>query len=368
MIKVLMISTDEKILEEGSSVSARMKEYGTLFSELHIVVLSKKRPGREARQMVSDTVFAYPTNSRSKLSYVCDAKKIGARIIQDLKLSLNDSVITTQDPFETGIVGRKLSRLFSIPLHVQIHTDFMSPYFRGANFLNRIRICLSRKTLLRAKAVRAVSERIKISLSSDIQAKTSVLPIYADVVGIKNAPVADNLRKKYPQFGKIILMASRLTKEKDFRTALRANASEAFARQGVGLVIVGSGPEEGNIQSLIQELGIADKVIMESWADHATLISYMKTCDVFLSTSLFEGYGLSMLEAHAAGATIVATDAGIAGELVNNICKPDDPQCLSKSLGAALSGSIRNKTAPYLYSSKGAFLEAYKADIERALL
>jgi len=348
-----MISTDVKILEEGSSPRARMMEYGTLFDELHIIVFSL---GKTANIKISNNVFVYPTNSISKLLYITDAIKIG--------LSIKADVITTQDPFETGLVGKKLSEKLNIPLHIQIHTDFYSPYFKNS-ILNKVRVAISKKTLPKATAIRAVSERIKDSLPTELQTKTSVLPIFTDLEAIKNTPISINLKKQYPQFKKIVLIASRLTKEKDIQTGIKAFLSVLKENPDTGLVIVGSGPEEKNIKILANT---SSSIIYLPWADHDTLISYMKTCDIFLSTSLYEGYGLSMLEAHTTGAILVSTDVGIAPLLVSKTAKPGDIVEMVKLLKNALLGNIQNRPYLYPYNLKQSYLEVYKADIKRALI
>jgi len=380
MTKILMISTDRKILEEGSNVRARMVEYGKLFDGLHIIVFSKKDLVGRSRLSpekieISKNTFVYPTNSLSKLFYVTDAGKIGAKIIADKKMTATNSVITTQDPFETGIVGRKLSVKFDIPLHVQIHTDFHSSFFKKSA-LNNIRVVLSEKTLAQASAVRAVSERIRNSLSAIVRKKTSVLPIFADMQAIRSSKIdtPNDLHKKYPEFEKIILMASRLTKEKNIIGAVEvfSDIVKDFSSDGngIGLIIIGSGPEESKIRSKIKFLNLEGRVMIEPWVNQTTLISYMKTCDVFLSTSMYEGYGLSMLEAHTAGVTLVATDAGIAPLLVGEdaLVLPDDKDALVEALVAVLNGRVKNRPYSYPYDSKETYLEAFKGDIERALI
>ncbi len=368
-MKILMISMDRKIFEEGSPVRERMVEYGQLFDELHIVVFALKAAGFEKQVKISENTFAYPTNSLTKLLYVKDAEKIGEKVIRDAKLDSADSAITVQDPFEIGLVGKALSQKSSIPLHIQIHTDFYSPYFKKS-ILNKVRIALSKLTLPHAQAIRVVSERIKSSLPGDMKNKTSVLPIFLDLESIRGAAITFDLRKQFPQWKKIALVASRLTKEKDIETVLEAFASVRRSRQDVGLVIVGAGDEEKKIRKTIKKLKLDESVVLLPWAEHSTLISYMKTCDVFVSSSLYEGYGLSMLEAYAAKAVIVATDAGIAPLIVSDDClvKPGDAKFLAEGLIRAFQGKVVNKDYKYPYSSKGAYFKAYKADIERALL
>jgi len=56
--------------------------------------------------------------------------------------------------------------------------------------------------------------------------------------------------------------------------------------------------------------------------------------DVFLSTSRYEGFGMAILEAMAAGIPVVATDVGAVSELVEDgvtgwLAAPDDRQSLA---------------------------------------
>lgn len=93
-------------------------------------------------------------------------------------------------------------------------------------------------------------------------------------------------------------------------------------------MVVGSGPEK---------LKKVKNVVLENWVDQETLFSYYKTADIFLSTSLYEGYGMSMVEARAAGCPIVATDAGIAPEIAARVCPVGDAECLAVGIVDVLS-------------------------------
>ncbi|MDE1874914.1 MAG: glycosyltransferase [Patescibacteria group bacterium] len=366
MSKLIMISTrNPKLFDEGSDVRARMAEYGTVFDEIHIVTFSLHRSTPAGRSALSGNVFVYPTGSRSKLSYVRDAARIGRSIIRERGFAPADSVITAQDPFETGLAACKISKETGLPLHIQIHTDLYSPFFKKG-LLARARLVLAKRALGNARAVRAVSEKIRASLPDGVRAKTSVLPIYADIEMFAGASPID-LRAKYPQFGKVVLMASRLSVEKNIPLALDAFSLIAPHHPDGGLVIIGEGPERPALERRAFAAGVAEKVIFEPWMERPMLARFMKSADAFLSTSLFEGYGLSMLEAHAAGAPLVATDAGIARELTSSVCEPTDVSCIADRLDATLSGSIENKPYAYPYHSKGEHLESFRRDIERAL-
>ncbi len=47
------------------------------------------------------------------------------------------------------------------------------------------------------------------------------------------------------------------------------------------------------------------------------LDSYYATADIFLQTSVFEGYGLALVEAGLTGLPVVTTEVGLAEELIH---------------------------------------------------
>lgn len=333
MKKLLTIGTDRKIFENGSAVRARVAGYAKLYGELHIIVFAKKSAGF-IEEKISENVFVYPTQSRTKLGYIFDAIKIGKAILsRDQQQATTDWAISCQDPFETGLVGTRLSQKFSSPLELQIHTDLGSPYFKYS-FLNKLRMILARYTLPRATHIRVVSVRIQKYLVGQLKIDSSIIeirPIMVDVEKLENIPAAIDLHKKYSQFKKIVLMASRLEKEKNIAFAVHVWKKVSETLPDAGLVIVGSGGEEKGLKRLTGKLNLEKRVIFEPWADN--LASYYRTADVFLLTSLFEGYGMTLIEANALGCVIVSSDVGVAPELSNTIvCPVNDEGCFVQAL------------------------------------
>ena len=169
--------------------------------------------------------------------------------------------------------------------------------------------------LPRADNIRVVSERIKNFLTHHFSlpaSKITVRPIAVNTEQIKTAPIKTDLHKKYPQFDKIILMASRLTKEKNIGLAIEAMREIVKARPRTGLIVVGSGPEEKKIKFLTSYFSLSENIVFEPQLNQETLYSYYKTCDLFLLTSWYEGYGMTLIEAQAAGGKIISTDVGVA--------------------------------------------------------
>ena len=306
-MKLLMISTDRSIFQEGSAVRARMIERAKEYEELHIIVFAGKSDTKEA--VIAPNCWAYSTESFSQYMYPFDAIKLGRFIIE--KRGVTD--ITCQDPFLTAMAGVSLKKQFkNIQLEIQVHTDIGSPNFTYS-LGNKIRKMLALNYIPKADSIRVVSNRIKDYLIKTLKSSMDIIvkPISVNVEWIKSAPITFDLHKKYPQFTKIVFMASRLEREKDIALAIKAWPEVIKKIPMAGLLIVGSGSEEIKLKSLA---GSCNNIIFESWANKETLASYYKTADLLLSTSLYEGYGLTFIEAKAVGCKIVSTDVGIARE------------------------------------------------------
>jgi len=325
-VKVLMISTDKKIFEENSEVRQRVVEYGKLVEKLYIMVL--KRPFK--------------------------LLKIG----KDVK---GFDLITAQDPFECGFIGWWLTKYFKAKLQLQIHTDFLSPFFWQESFKNKIRVLLAKFLIPRADCVRVVSERIKKSLvASGYTLKSiTVLSVWVDVKKIQDSSIKTDLRQKYPQFDFIILMASRLSKEKNIGLAIEAMFDMVKDYPKTGLIIVGNGSERNALKLQITNYKLQKNIILEKWSEDIT--SYYKTCDLFLLTSNYEGYGRTLIEAAAAGCNIISSDIGVADEILEkeNIFNVGNRNELREKIVKAIKGDIQ-KARPLNLYTKEEYLKRYK--------
>ncbi len=330
-MNVIFISTDIKIFNSQSAVQRRFLKYAEKIERIEVIVFSLKRRGFEEFNLLPNCRVV-PTNSRSRWNYIFDAMSIGKKIIE--KEKDKEWIVSTQDPFETGLVGHSLHKKFGVALHVQVHTDLFSPYFSSGT-LDKIRLKIAKKVLPDASSIRVVSERIKKSIEDKKLNNTpiKVLPIAVSKDFLQKEPLF-NLHEKYPQFEKIILVASRLTQEKRITDAISAFSfvPESF---NAGLVVVGEGPEREKLIKYAKQKGVEEKVVFELWSDD--LVSYYKTADLFLLTSAYEGYGRTLVEASLCGCPIVSTDVGIVGDVLKNekdllSCVVGDTKCLADSM------------------------------------
>jgi glycosyltransferase involved in cell wall biosynthesis len=292
-MKILMFSSDPKAL-------SRIRKYEEVAGKIDAIMLDRSK-GRFLR---------FWKGYR-------EAKKL-------LKAERYD-LITAQE-IEHSFLAWRLSKKFKVPFQMQIHTDIFSPHFVGSrvsNIFNRVRVMLAKFLIPRASCVRVVSERIKKSLSNLTKSDfVRVLPIFTEVKfgGVnphtKDFGVGVNLRQKYKDYDFIILMVSRLTKEKNIPLALDVMKKIAKRYPGTLLAIVGDGPEREALKSQVSSFKLEDNIKFEGWQENIS--GYYQTSDCLLLTSDYEGYGLSVIEALQNGLPVVMTDVGVAGEIIKN--------------------------------------------------
>ncbi len=336
-MRLITIGSDRRLFDKESDVVRRTLEQSQLLDSHLIIVFAKRELGLQARQ-IGTHVRVVPTNSRSRFFYITDAVRIGQREGRGADL------VTTQDPFESGLVGLMLKRRLPIAFQVQIHADIFSPHFRPHSLLNLVRVLLARFIIPRADCVRVVSDRIKHSVMSRFPKvhPVVVLPVYArehDKGSVDSIPPSP-----------FILVVSRLEKEKGVDMAIKGFARMAHQFPEFKLVIAGDGRERGRLEALARTLNIEKHVTFLGWrADTAALMSHAA---LLLHTAPSEGYGLVLLEAARALCPIVSTDVGIIGHGLPRDLIEVVPIGNTGGIAEGLIASLRQKTADRGHKAK----------------
>lgn len=105
-----------------------------------------------------------------------------------------------------------------------------------------------------------------------------------------------------------------LRPEKDLPTLLKAFAQVRGEREGLKLLVVGSGPVLPQIEKLRDDLHLTEDCIFEpSTADVA---DWLRAIDIFVLPSLSEALSNSLMEAMACGCCVVASRVGGNPELI----------------------------------------------------
>jgi glycosyltransferase involved in cell wall biosynthesis len=127
---------------------------------------------------------------------------------------------------------------------------------------------------------------------------------------------------------------------KDFPTLVRAFDAVAATHRDVLLVI--AGPDGWGQEALADAIDAAvhrDRIQRRGWVDDQERSRLLAEAAVFAFPSRYEGFGLPLLEAMAAGVPVVTTSAGAIPEVAGDaalLSAPGDVNALASNLIAAL--------------------------------
>lgn len=307
-MRVLLIGTDEKVFEENSNVQNRLKNYSSHLDYLTQVVLVKS----ERSLVQTDKMKIVPVLNTGKLS-----------IFRLLKTALKQDpmdVVSTQDPAFLGLVGWIVSKRKKAVLHLQIHTDIAnSDYTKSLR--GKIEWLVARCVIKKAKRVRAVSNRVVENILKRLEVPRSlfsVLPIYVgnvshDEVDLRTEEKLKNFTNRHELN---ILIMSRLEGEKRVEYCLEAFKKLVGKGHKVGLVVVGEGSRKIALKKFVEKNGLTEHVVFFEWTNTPEL--FYRNCDILWSNSLYEGFGMTIIESLANGCPVLSSDVGIAKEVIIN--------------------------------------------------
>ncbi len=307
------LGIDERVFKKGP-LQAKVIDYGRDFLSAHIVCRTTVR----LRPFQEGGINFYPLYSRYGFLFPVKALGVGVRLMFQFKKG--KWLMSADNPFETGLVCAILALAGRGKLYMQVHTDFLSPLFYKASWKEWVRSKIAMSVIRRADCVRVVSERIRRSLVRGLaipESRISVLPIATDVQHFINASPDAVLQKRLARFDFVMVAVGRFVeKEKNFIMLIEAVRALVPECPRIALLLVGDGSDAPRYRALIATYGLEKHVMIEPWRND--LASLYKTCDLFLMSSWFEGWGRVVVEAMAAGLPVIMTDVGLAGEIVRN--------------------------------------------------
>lgn len=114
--------------------------------------------------------------------------------------------------------------------------------------------------------------------------------------------------------GPLLVCVARLIEQKGHRWLLSAFRAVVEEFPQATLLLLGDGPLRSQLEELAAELGLLEHVQFAGWSNKVSAL--LPGTDLFVLSSEWEGFGLVLLEAMAAGLPIVATRVGAIPEIV----------------------------------------------------
>jgi glycosyltransferase involved in cell wall biosynthesis len=206
-------------------------------------------------------------------------------------------------------------------LYPQVHKTYKRLFFKST-------IRLSAK---RAKAIIADSESTRQDILGILKLapeKVTAVPLgVSDVYQPVRSPDAlEGVRSRYRLPPKIILCVSELQARKNLPTLIRAYGR--LVQQGLthSLVIAGrKGWLYEELFQAVQALNLSDRVIFTGYVTEQDLPLLYNSADVFVYPSLYEGFGLPVLEAMACGIPVVTSNVSSMPEITGDAGLLVDP-------------------------------------------
>lgn len=154
----------------------------------------------------------------------------------------------------------------------------------------------------------SISQQTKTNLdnwlsSPALTAKNIVINNGVDLNAIVNAPIGNLSNLNLPRDSKIVVMVARLAYPKDPLTLVSAIKK---CPDNVHAVFIGEGPLESEIKIKAYELGIENRIHTIGLRDDVP--SLLKTANIGVLSTNWDGFGLVAVEYMAAGLPVLASD------------------------------------------------------------
>ena len=150
-------------------------------------------------------------------------------------------------------------------------------------------------------------------------AKVRVIPNGIDAADLVPVSDLDALRARFAKPDEqLVVLAGRLVYEKGFQFALEALRSVIRRLPGVRFVVAGSGTHEEELKRQARRLGLTRHGTFVGWVDDEMLHSLYRVADLCVVPSIYEPFGLVVLEAMASGCPCIVADTGGLREVVPN--------------------------------------------------
>jgi len=117
--------------------------------------------------------------------------------------------------------------------------------------------------------------------------------------------------------GKTVLFVGRLVYEKGPHLLVEA-ASLLREEEGLRVIIVGDGAMRPYLEGLARKLNLGDKVSFLGHVDDETLLSIYEEASVLVIPSLYEPFGIVVLEAMSLGIPVIVSNTGGLDEIVTD--------------------------------------------------
>jgi glycosyltransferase involved in cell wall biosynthesis len=274
-------------------------------------------PELSAIQTIKHHVIPEMTRRIGPLGALDDMRSV--RRICEILRRFRPDIVHTHTP-KAGIVGRWAARLARVPKIVHTYHGFgFSP--QHPSWQKAFYVGLERATARITSKFVAVSDPNRVlgqSYGIFLREKCALIRSGVDFADFRTEGTG-KIKKKielgFEPSDKIVGVVASFTPAKALHLFLEAAAKILKECSGVSFVMVGDGSLRPQLEAQAERLGISSSLRMLGW--RRDIPELLKTFDVFMLTSLWEGLPRSLVEAFLSGVPAVASHVDGIGEVVH---------------------------------------------------
>lgn len=321
----------------------RQLKYAGILKTYHLITQTPPGGGTAPLQLAGN-FWVYPCGRRGMADYVISAVRTGWHIVQQKGVD----VVSTQDPFITGLVGYLIARRFQLPLSLQFAADMVdNPFWVREKPTHRPLNRLAHWLIRQADTFRVVStsERDKLIRLGIPPERIWNLGWITDFTRFLEAD-GGLVRACYldGRYRHLVLFVGRLTPQKDLPTLMQAVPLVLADHPRTLFLLAGNGPLRGALRDQVKQAGLSDSVHFAGTVPYEQIPDYFAACDVFVLPSVYEGNARVLTEAAAAARPTVSTDVSGARDTIVDgetgfIVPVGDPEALARQLSTLLSNT-----------------------------
>jgi glycosyltransferase involved in cell wall biosynthesis len=198
---------------------------------------------------------------------------------------------------------------------------------RSSGLIERATIGLGVRRASRLLCVSEATRQDLVSRYPGVEATTRVVPLAADerFARPRAAPVLHEGRNRYGLGSDFVLCTGTLEPRKNLLRVLEAHAGLS---RHITLALVG--PRGWDFEQILEDVGRRDDVRLLGQVSDEDLAALYQSCSVFCYPSLYEGFGLPLLEAMAAGAACVTSSVSSLPEVGGDAAVYVDPTSVTE--------------------------------------
>jgi glycosyltransferase involved in cell wall biosynthesis len=249
------------------------------------------------------------------------------------------------------------------PFVVTIHDaiPFVLPAYQASRPM-QVHLALMKRTTSRATLVLTPSEAAAGDLHRVLGIPKERIRVTPEAADPRYRPAVsrtlrDVLRKRYELHGPYIFNVGGLDVRKQVDVLIEAFALVRHRLPAGTKLVVGGKAHSGNpavyppLEPLIAELGLRNDVVLTGWLDDDDKLALYQAATAYVTPSIYEGFGLTLLEAMACGTPVIAANRTSLPEVIGDAGILVEPE--TAALGDAITRLLNDPRLQRELSARG---------------